>query len=482
MGGMEPRSSQMVLDKLASLLSSGGEAEEGRQYWMPDDISVECYDCTSKFTTLRRRHHCRICGQVFCSKCCSSSIPGRHLGRSGSLRVCSFCFGYFQNYQAQAPGGPSENEGTERGGSSGTLPRVGRRQSLDDVAQMSHAASPVSFKVPRKSSTALYSGGAVDNSGEDPSFFGSAPQETIKLRDPSSLARLWERVVEPGAGLPLKTNRYYLRSYPDTFEGSCLVSWLIGQDSHATSRAQAVAIGQALLTAGFIRAISGQLHFTDSSELFTPSQPHIQEEDQADVSQLLMEEPAWLQELADSPFRPEKRSSASSARAAELNKKRSGEEEERRRKKLDDLPDGGIQTVEHTIGELKEVGVVEVGVDTEEAEALEVAYREHEAGYLTSLLTAADVDESWRSTLLRLAQEAVVTVVPDMKHTEEEMDVRAYVKVKCVPGGSMEESRLVAGEVCSLQLAHKRMAQAIFQPRIALVANSIVFQREESRY
>ena len=191
------------------------------------------------------------------------------------------------------------------------------------------------------------------------------------------------------------------------------------------------------------------------------------------------QEPAWLQELADSPFRPEKRSSAS-ARAAELNRKKSAEEEERRKK--DDLPDGGIQTVEHTIGELKEVGVVEVGLDTEEAEALEAAYREHEASYLTALLAAANVEESWRSTLLRLAEEAVTTVVPDMKqNTEEEMDVRAYVKVKCVAGGLMDESRLVAGEVCSLQLAHKRMAPAIFKPRIALVANSIVFQREESR-
>jgi hypothetical protein len=31
---------------------------------MPDDRSVECYDCTAKFTSFRRRHHCRVCGQV----------------------------------------------------------------------------------------------------------------------------------------------------------------------------------------------------------------------------------------------------------------------------------------------------------------------------------------------------------------------------------------------------------------------------------
>ena len=45
---MEPRTSQLVFSKLSSLLSGGSEAEANlRQYWMPDDISLECYECTS---------------------------------------------------------------------------------------------------------------------------------------------------------------------------------------------------------------------------------------------------------------------------------------------------------------------------------------------------------------------------------------------------------------------------------------------------
>lgn len=34
-----------------------------RHYWMEDENCKECYDCKSEFTTWRRKHHCRICGQ-----------------------------------------------------------------------------------------------------------------------------------------------------------------------------------------------------------------------------------------------------------------------------------------------------------------------------------------------------------------------------------------------------------------------------------
>lgn len=39
-----------------------------KEYWMPDEASKECTGCQSVFTAFRRKHHCRVCGQIFCSR------------------------------------------------------------------------------------------------------------------------------------------------------------------------------------------------------------------------------------------------------------------------------------------------------------------------------------------------------------------------------------------------------------------------------
>lgn len=58
---------------------------ELHQFWMPDSKSKECYDCGQKFSTFRRKHHCRLCGQIFCSKCCSQVVPGKIISCSGTF-------------------------------------------------------------------------------------------------------------------------------------------------------------------------------------------------------------------------------------------------------------------------------------------------------------------------------------------------------------------------------------------------------------
>lgn len=40
-----------------------------KKKWTPDHYSQSCFNCDANFNFLfRRRHHCRMCGQLFCSK------------------------------------------------------------------------------------------------------------------------------------------------------------------------------------------------------------------------------------------------------------------------------------------------------------------------------------------------------------------------------------------------------------------------------
>ncbi len=39
-----------------------------KELWVPDDEAPSCFNCNKAFVAIIiRRHHCRMCGQVFCS-------------------------------------------------------------------------------------------------------------------------------------------------------------------------------------------------------------------------------------------------------------------------------------------------------------------------------------------------------------------------------------------------------------------------------
>jgi len=65
--------------------------------WVPDNEAVQCMECGIKFTTLRRRHHCRRCGNVVCGKCSDQNI--RLDNTKKEVRVCRSCYSfiYLQN-------------------------------------------------------------------------------------------------------------------------------------------------------------------------------------------------------------------------------------------------------------------------------------------------------------------------------------------------------------------------------------------------
>ncbi|GLH03460.1 Lateral signaling target protein 2 homolog [Gryllus bimaculatus] len=62
--------------------------------WVPDGEAPRCMSCEAVFTVVRRRHHCRNCGKVFCARCSSNSVPLPRYGHVKPVRVCNRCFLY----------------------------------------------------------------------------------------------------------------------------------------------------------------------------------------------------------------------------------------------------------------------------------------------------------------------------------------------------------------------------------------------------
>ncbi|XP_074641653.1 rabankyrin-5-like [Tubulanus polymorphus] len=57
--------------------------------WTDSDV---CLECTTKFTIKTRKHHCRHCGRVLCSKCSDKDIPIVKFNLTKPVRVCEICF------------------------------------------------------------------------------------------------------------------------------------------------------------------------------------------------------------------------------------------------------------------------------------------------------------------------------------------------------------------------------------------------------
>ncbi|GJP57240.1 hypothetical protein CLOM_g16268 [Closterium sp. NIES-68] len=99
--------------------SPGPGSEVSRSHWMPEEAFKRCTNpaCAKDFSHRRRKHHCRCCGNVYCSKCTSYVLPlNPHSAmiESGGVKakVCELCYETALNEGfAGSPGSMGEGEG-----------------------------------------------------------------------------------------------------------------------------------------------------------------------------------------------------------------------------------------------------------------------------------------------------------------------------------------------------------------------------------
>ncbi|XP_043925247.1 lateral signaling target protein 2 homolog isoform X2 [Protopterus annectens] len=76
---------------------------EGLPEWIPDSASSHCMSCKAAFTLLRRRHHCRNCGKIFCSQCSRHMTHLPQYGLMKLVRVCTHCYTFMSYLTLKMP-------------------------------------------------------------------------------------------------------------------------------------------------------------------------------------------------------------------------------------------------------------------------------------------------------------------------------------------------------------------------------------------
>ncbi|NWQ91071.1 FYV1 kinase, partial [Burhinus bistriatus] len=312
LGGHDPRTAvqlrslSTVLKRLKEIMEGKSQDSDLKQYWMPDSQCKECYDCSEKFTTFRRRHHCRLCGQIFCSRCCNQEIPGKFMGYTGDLRACTYCRKIALSYAHSTDSnsiGEDLNALSDSACSVSVLdpgePRtpVGSRKASRNIF-LEEDLTWQSLIHPDSSTTTLSArlGSVQEDAGKSPARNRSASITNLSLdRSGSPMVPAYETSVSPQASrthMKAETSederKILLVPFRLLFvllcEGNevclsyimrhvCLELDLESRLYSYTSRVQAIAIGQALVDGRWLECVShhDQL-FRDEYALYRPLQ------------------------------------------------------------------------------------------------------------------------------------------------------------------------------------------------------------------
>ncbi|KFB47996.1 AGAP005216-PA-like protein [Anopheles sinensis] len=458
------RNTTSVLRRLSSLISQKSTTTRSYKhtdlpkFWMPDSTSIECYDCSVKFSTFRRKHHCRLCGQIFCTKCCNQVVTGKIINCSDDLRVCNYCSKVVLTYLKTS--------------SIAADLKPDLKALQDDLAQKlstlqppgaggdSGAPSGVGGRSRRKISVGYQEERFAASAG---SGISSADRKSI-LQQSNSLKTLYDEMC---------------RSLPLYNRGHELIDFLFSKQK-SSNNMQAVAILNAMIDAGFLIAISELRGDSGSAE---------DEEDSVAMTIEFSEDTVYkLAVLQDRPVGATGSSGTGGAYHLELNFKsssvlmRSGNDDQSSLDSEDGVGgNGGGSTTLSSIN-LKDSVMDSSYLISTGAKALLQVFCEHEEMLVNQLLRAQNLDPSWSKTLIPIVARVANTLRLDAAYGTDAMDIRNYVYFKKVPGGERCESQILGGVVFSKNVAHKEMPQKVDKPRILLLQCAIAYQRVEGKF
>ncbi|ORX40062.1 hypothetical protein BD324DRAFT_254115 [Kockovaella imperatae] len=402
-----------------------------KHYWMADEHCKECYDCKSIFTTWRRKHHCRICGQIFCSRCASNIIGARRFGQDGAVRVCNLCLKIMEEYK-------DDDDDDRR--SINSISTSFRPASISDRAFLDAAISP-EFGPYSKSPFAASQ------------LFSSQPNE--------NLGAIYESVPE----------RFSRPLTPADLEGDS------DEEDMWTSRPQTAA--------PFRRPMDEDAkHSEHQRESSDPSSV---------VCSRNLSAPQGLTRNDSSG--PPSRDEVVRGHGRRVAFPRTETISTDGGDGTDSAPLIGLRT---RLSSRASQGGLTALLDPEKGEGLWRA-RSHSFAHRQEALSGASLRHfmlileqaieraklpnpgEWHRVLSKLLLKVSSNLDPNVR-AGDSIDVRAYVKIKKVPGGKISDSDYVDGIVITKNVAHKAMPRRLVNPRIMVVTFPLDYHRIDNQF
>ncbi|KAL6560021.1 hypothetical protein OROGR_005138 [Orobanche gracilis] len=473
-------------------------AHVSRDFWMPDRSCRVCYECDSQFTLFNRRHHCRLCGRIFCANCTSNWIPAEQkasLEEWEKIRVCNYCFKQWEkdltvpvDNEIQVASldsssiSPSETSYLSTK-SSGTCGSNITFFSLPQSAGLSpHQSSIMETALERQSVEAtndhVIDMGEQNGSQENIKFFRNRPKAN-RSKDPlrediSSRNDYDDDEVFAFSHVGSQTshfsqvNEYYGHAKFDDINIDyksrkfCPEGDAIGSECMSTSPVQ---ISFDSLNSEEVKQIERKgVEHDVVDECEAPSSLYVAEDVNSEPVDFDNNGILWL------PPEPEDEEDEREALLIEDDlDDRNGGGEWGYLRNSSSFGSGESRSRDKSIEEHKRVmkTVVEAHFRALVAQLLQVE----------NLLSEDENDkESWLEIITALSWEAATLLKPDTSQGGQ-MDPGGYVKVKCLASGIRSESSVVKGIVCKKNVAHRRMTSKIEKPRLLILGGALEYQR-----
>ncbi|KAG9473478.1 hypothetical protein GDO78_013591 [Eleutherodactylus coqui] len=298
-------------------------------------------------------------------------------------------------------------------------------------------------------------------------------EERKILLDSVQLKELWKKICHHNSGMEFQDHRYWLRTYPNCIVGKELVNWLI-RNGHVTTRAQAIAIGQALVDGRWLDCVThhDQL-FRDEYALYRPLQSTEFSETPSPDSDSVNSveghsEPSWFKDIKFDDSDTEQIADEGEDNLTKFHLSEDGGQQmisisdafikeslfnRRVEEKSKDLPFTPLGWHHNTLDQLRE----ENG-EKQAMERLLSANHSHMMSLLQQLLYNESLSLSWRDVIVPVVCQVVQTVRPDVKN-DDDMDIRQYVHIKKIQGGKKSDSVMVNGFIlllkCSIEYLYR---------------------------